>query len=584
MKLRIASFAIQARHFESHQLVHAPAAQPGYQLGPGSDTQDTAVRRERSIYTLPRLILEGLMLAVCALALVSCSGGGGDSTGGTKSGNSVIVPNVVSDTVAQATTALQGANLTLGAQTTASSSTVPTGEIISQDPAAGTSAASGSAVAVVVSSGVATVSVPNVVSDTVAQATTALEAVGLTLGNQTTASSSTVPTGEIISQNPAAGANVASGSAVSVVVSSGAAPPPTETVLYSFGNSGDGQNPQASLIQASDGNFYGTTDAGGATGEGTVFEITPAGVETVLHSFGNSGDGDHPQAGLIQGSDGNFYGTTYDGGANDDGTVFKITPAGMETVLYSFGSSGDGYTPAGGLIQGSDGNFYGTTSSGGAHSFGTVFKITPGGAETVLYSFGANGDGDADEPFAGLIQGSDGNFYGTTALGGLTSAGTVFKITPAGAETVLYSFANGKANDGQHPRGLIQGSDGNFYGTTNAGGANSRGTVFEITPSGTETVLHSFGSGSDGQNPDTGVIQGSDGNFYGTTQNGGANGDGTVFQVTAAGLETVLYSFGSSGDGRGPQAGVIQGSDGNFYGTTYSGGANSYGTVFKIVP
>ena len=521
-----------------------------------------------------------VLSAAIATALSACGGGGGDPQK-----DNVSVPNVVADTVSQATSALAGAALTLGAQTTASSSSVPSGEVISQSPAAGTNVTSGTAVTVVVSSGPAMVSVPNVVSDTVSQATTALQAVGLTLGNQTTATSNSVPSGEIISENPAASTSVADGAAVSVVVSSGPAAP-TYTTLYSFATGSDAQNPQAGLVQGSDGNFYGTTDAGGASGVGAVFMITPDGAETVLHSFANNGsDGSHPQAGLVLGKDGNFYGTTLTGGANGGGTVFEITPAGVETVLHSFANNGsDGFSPEAGLIQGSDGDFYGTTSSGGAKDFGTVFKITSAGAETILYSFTNNAAGDGDEPWAGLVQGTDGNFYGTTALGGLAGKGTVFKMTPAGVVTVLYAFANGVANDGVHPRSLVQGTDGNFYGTTAAGGANNQGTVFKITPAGVETVLHSFGAGSDGQDPEVGLIQASDGNFYGTTQKGGANGDGVVFEVTLAGLETVLHSFAGGQDGQGPQGEVIQGTDGNFYGTTYSGGADSEGTVFKIVP
>jgi uncharacterized repeat protein (TIGR03803 family) len=190
---------------------------------------------------------------------------------------------------------------------------------------------------------------------------------------------------------------------------------------------------------------------------------------------------------LIEGTDGNFYGTTTLGGAHGGGTVFKITLAGVETVLYSFGATNtDAFEPRAGLILGSDGNFYGTTYAGGAHQqSGTVFKITPTGAETVLYSFGATST-DAALPVAGLIQGTDGNFYGTTSSGGTNgvvalTAGTVFKVTPAGVETVLHSFGT-SSTDGAEPEGaLIQGADGNLYGTTFLGGANSEGTVFKIT-------------------------------------------------------------------------------------------------------
>ena len=361
----------------------------------------------------------------------------------------------------------------------------------------------------------------------------------------------------------------------------------TESVLYSFagGRSGTGKFPGAGLVQGSDGNFYGTTFAEGASNLGTVFTITPAGVETLLYSFGGApNDGSFPFGALIQGSDGNFYGTTSSGGANNDGTVFRITPAGLETVLYSFGGTpGDGAIPRAGLILGSDGNFYGTTQIGGVNAYGTVFRITPAGVETVLYSFGGP-PGDGSAPFAALIQGSDGNFYGTTNGGGANFYGTVFMITPAGLETVLYSF--GGAPDGGNPfAALVQGSDGNFYGATQFDGANNDGTVFRITPAGVETVLYSFGaSPSDGTRPQPTLIQGSDGNFWGTTTNGGANADGTVFRITPAGVETVLYSFaGGPSDGANPDAPLIQDSD-TFYGITSSGGANGDGVVFKIVP
>jgi uncharacterized repeat protein (TIGR03803 family) len=352
---------------------------------------------------------------------------------------------------------------------------------------------------------------------------------------------------------------------------------PNFSLLYSFaGSLSDGADPYHTLIQASDGDFYGTTLAGGTSNAGTIFKITPSGTETLLYSFAGT-----PFAGLVQGSDGNVYGTTATGGSSGRGTVFKITPSGTETVLYSFpAGSSDPYT---GLIQGSDGNFYGTTGAGGASDDGTVFELTPSGTETVLHAFPKVGSSDGEIPYAGLIQGSDGNFYGTTYFGGSSAFGAVFKVTPSGTETVLYSFAGG--SDGEHPyAGVIQGSDGNFYGTTYQGGASGHGTVFKITPSGTETVLYSFAGGSsDGANPEAGVIQGSDGNFYGATYLGGASGLGTVFELTPSGTETVLHAFaGGIGDGGNPSANLIQSSDGNLYGSTYAGGTSGYGTFFKV--
>ena len=377
-----------------------------------------------------------------------------------------------------------------------------------------------------------------------------------------------------------------------------------ETILHSFTGGKDGKTPFAGLVKGSDGNFYGTTQLGGVSkfgvigcggsGCGTIFKITPQGQETVLYNFAGGTDGAKPQAVLIQGNDGNFYGTTNGGGKNGFGTVFKITPQGKETILHSFSFVGgsDGAIPVAGLIQGSDGNFYGTTSVGGGlgcvggYGCGTIFQMTPQGGYTSLYRFTGGTDGAL--PVAGLIQGKDGNFYGTTGSGGANNFGTVFKITPQGQETVLYNFAGG--NDGVAPlAGLIQGSDGNFYGTTGDGGIEwsksgelGYGIVFKITPQGQETILHNFAGGNDGAEPKTGLIQGSDGNFYGTTV-GGKHANGTVFKITPQGQETILHSFNVGKDGKYPYGELIQGSDGNFYGiTTNGGGSVDGGTVFKL--
>jgi len=222
----------------------------------------------------------------------------------------------------------------------------------------------------------------------------------------------------------------------------------TETVLYSFGGySGDGNNPYAGLVMDKKGNLYGTTAWGGAYTNGSVFKVTPAGEESVLYSFGDFPDGGEPLAGLIMDKDGNLYGTTCCVGAYWEGTVFKVTPSGEETVLYSFegGQSGDGGYPLGGLIMDKEGNLYGTTSFGGtstncAGGCGTVFKVTPTETETLLYSFEGSASGDGEDPQAGLIMDKKGNFYGTTFEGGAYDEGTVFKVASSGKETVLYSF------------------------------------------------------------------------------------------------------------------------------------------------
>jgi uncharacterized repeat protein (TIGR03803 family) len=357
------------------------------------------------------------------------------------------------------------------------------------------------------------------------------------------------------------------------------------TTLYSFTDTNDGANPNAGLAEGSDGNFYGTTVLGGRNGVGTVFKISTNGVLTTLHIFGGGNDGCYPYAGLVEGSDGNFYGTTQEiiGGAGvfvpAVGTVFKISTNGALTSLCSFNLS-DGAYPEAGLVQGSDGNFYGTTESGGTSWAGTVFQITTNGVLNSLYSF--TGGDDGANPWAGLAQGSDGNFYGTTSSGGSNQLGTVFKISTNGALTGLHSFSG--SDDGGWPQaGLVQGSDGNFYGTAALGGRNGNGTVFKISTNGVLARLHSFTGGNDGANPYAGLVQGSDGSFYGTTCGGGTNGGyGTVFKITTNGVLTSLYSFTGGSDGAQPYAGLVQGSDGNFYGTTWGGGVGGSGTVFRL--
>jgi uncharacterized protein (TIGR03437 family) len=276
----------------------------------------------------------------------------------------------------------------------------------------------------------------------------------------------------------------------------------------------NGRGPFAPLTVATDGSFYGTTRVGGAHSGGTVFKVTPAGVVTTIYSFGGLTDGAEPEGGLIQAADGNFYGTTYMGGASGEGTVFKVTAGGTLTTLYSFPAGGLGPTAA--LVQGADGNFYGTTSG----AIGTAFKITPGGVLTALCSLKSP---------SGLTQGNDGNFYGTTNDGD----GTVFKLTPGGTLTVLHTF-NG--SDGYNPStGVILGTDGNFYGTTDSGGGPHAdlGTIFKMTPEGTLTTLYRFMSDDNGDLA-YGVIEGADGNLYGVTSSGGANNGGTVFELQLA--------------------------------------------------
>lgn len=398
----------------------------------------------------------------------------------------------------------------------------------------------------------------------------------------------------------------------------------TVTYLHTFqGNSPtDAGQPNGPLLQASDGNFYGTSRAGGPNvcrrpdnvPCGAIFRVTPAGVETVLYAFGASAtDAYSPGAALIQGRDGALYGTTSSGGNFGAGTIFRITMDGIYTILHSFGGSpSSGIVPVAALMQASDGNFYGTTASGGANhcnnipqsggNCGTVFRMTPAGVVTTLHSFGASAT-DGVEPLGSLVEGPDGNFYGTTIDGGANNCasgtnncGTVYRITPAGTVTVMHSFGS-SSEDGIAPQGaLILGTDGAFYGTTPSGG-NGRcgfqygcGTVFRMTTSGATTTLHRFASANslDGSGPSPFLTQGRDGNFYGTTRSGGANGGsnvGTAFRLTPAGIATVLHSFGPSNvNPSDPGAGMIQGRDGAFYGVTfYPGSGNGSGTVFKLV-
>ena len=349
-------------------------------------------------------------------------------------------------------------------------------------------------------------------------------------------------------------------------------------VLYSFkGGSGDGAYPEAALVNVK-GKFYGTTYGGGANGDGTVFTITKFGTETVLYSFEGGGDANLPEAGLIN-VNRTLYGTTYGGGKDGDGTVFAITTSGKETVLHSFGAeSNDGIYPIASLIN-VKGTLYSTTYEGGKNADGTLFMITPSGKETVLHSFGT-GPRDGSGPRAGLLN-VKGKLYGTTSRGGRDGYGTVFAITPSGTEIVLHNFKG--IPDGEYPYAGLINVNGTLYGTTYFGGAYDDGTVFSITASGKVTVLHSFGMTGDGEYPYSGLIN-VNGTLYGTTyEGGGANGGGTVFAITTSGKETLLHSFSGSGDGEYPIAGLID-VGGTLYGTTPAGGANDGGTVFALSP
>jgi uncharacterized repeat protein (TIGR03803 family) len=361
----------------------------------------------------------------------------------------------------------------------------------------------------------------------------------------------------------------------------------TFKTLHSFDGT-DGSSIYGGLLQATDGNLYGLTFQGGLNGWGTIFRITPIGSLKTLYSFSyGATDGYNPNGFLVQSIGGNFYGTTRYGGVNEGGTVFTVSPNGILTTIYSFCSQGgysclDGYYPYAGLVQATDGNFYGTTQTGGANGYGTVFKITHSGTLTTLHSFCLlQGCPDGDSPESSLVEASDGNFYGTTYRGGSNDGGTVFKISPSGALKTIYDFCKSiYCKDGSGPSALIQATDGNFYGTTE--GFNY-GTVFKISPSGFLKTIHSFNY-TDGANPSV-LAQGTDGDFYGTAAFGGANGYGTIFKVSTAGELTVLHSFCSltgCPDGSYPYAPLIQDTNGKFYGSTSGGGSGGGGTDFSL--
>lgn len=358
-----------------------------------------------------------------------------------------------------------------------------------------------------------------------------------------------------------------------------------EAVIYAFAGGSDGNYPDSGLTEGPDGNYYGTTGRGGAYDQGTVYKITPEGVHTVIYSFkGGTTDGANPASGLEWGNDGAFYATTTAGGAFGGGTFIRITPAGAEKLLYSFGGSGTGTNPQG-LTLLDDGNFYGTTTAGGANNLGTVYKMTAGGVHTVLYSFNKGTEGRT--PVAGLSSSNDGKLYGVTYYGGRNNVGTIFRIAPTGTgyET-LHSFAGGNS-DGSYPgTKLRQATDGNFYGTTGSGGSAGHGTIFRHNPtSGGTSVVHSFAGGAtDGDTPSSRLKLGNDGYLYGVTYYGGYFDTGAFFRMTLDGTLTVLYSFAGGFDGQSPNSSLLLSANGDFYGTTVTGGASNNGTIYRIRP
>jgi len=368
----------------------------------------------------------------------------------------------------------------------------------------------------------------------------------------------------------------------------------TTLVEFDANNSQNpGYWPYTGLIQGSDGSFYGTTAHGGRSDSGTVFRATASGTLSTLVEFSGTGSsdiGESPEGALVQGNDGNFYGTTHEGGIHQRGTVFKITPSGRLNTLVNFDLESS--WPMDGLVKGMDGDLYGTTRESDTLG-GAIFRATSSGVLANLLKFNLLYD-PIDYGFwpeSGLVQGNDGNFYGTTTKGGAYNLGTVFRITPDGEFSTLVEFTgDGSINRGAIPEAaLLQGIDGNFYGTTTSGGASGNGTVFRMTPTGSLTTLVDFtynGSSYTGGEPKGRLIQSADGNLYGTTSGGGIYGRGTVFSISSTGNFTTLMEF--PGDelnlGAEPVSGLMQAADGNFYGTTAYGGESDFGTVFRMTP
>src|SRR5579862_9677264 len=310
------------------------------------------------------------------------------------------------------------------------------------------------------------------------------------------------------------------------------APDGTETMLYDFTGGADGAFPFSPVVRDSAGNLYGTTSQGGSANAGVVFKVDPSGTETVLHSFTGGADGIIPTGGLVRDKAGNLYGTTSQGGTSNDGIVFKISPSGKETILHTFtGSATDGKYPSyTTLLMDTKGIFYGVTEEGGSADGGILYKMSKTGKLTILHSF-KGGTTDGCNVLGTPFMDAAGDFYGTTSSCGTHSLGTVWKVSKDGKEKLLHSFAGG-TSDGENPlAGVIMDAAGNLYGDTETGGASNVGTVYKISKAGKFTLLHSF-DGTDGKYPYGSFAQNAKGTIFGSTLNGGTIGYGTVWKIT----------------------------------------------------
>ena len=357
----------------------------------------------------------------------------------------------------------------------------------------------------------------------------------------------------------------------------------TVATVYNFaGGTTSGANPwYVTLVQGTDGQLYGTTYNGGSHGKGTAFKVTTSGTFTLLHSFnGGASDGAYPTGGLTLGSDGNFYGTTQMGGSGSEGVAFKMTTTGTVTVLHTFNAGTDGAFPWGPPILASDGNFYGTASDG-AKNNGLVYKITSTGTYTTIYSFDQT---HGTYPIASPTQGTDGFLYVPVAEGGTSFCGTIVKLSTAGVLNNTYDFPC--ASGGSFPIGpLVQASNGNFYSTTQNGGSNNEGTIYQVTTGLAVTILHNFGATfGDGLFPSAGMALGTDGNYYASTAEGGSFDDGTLFNTSTSGTYNELFSFNNSANlmQMSPLSPPVEYTTGLLYGVTEFGGTTNQGTVYSL--